>query len=416
MNSSKIESRLALRARGKAPSPIREIFPLMSIPGMISFGGGYPNPDTFPFTRMKLCLRDGTELETDTPHLKKALQYGPSDSFLHAREQITRWHEHKDGVMPAEGSLVVLNGAQEGLFIAAYLFLEESDSVVVSEPTYPGALSAFGSFCRNFVAIPLDEYGMDTDALESVLENTKRDRKRLPKLIYTIPNGHNPGGVALSEERKEHLIRIAEEFDILIVEDDPYQLVRLDDSSPGRTLQAMDHEGRVIRLDSFSKVLSPGLRLGYASGDPVIMRHFLLFKQSANLHTSSLTQQMLAAHIEASEPEGFMSQIRESCRLYRSNRNSMVHAANELLPGSVEFDIPSEGLFIWFRLPSFCNAANMIKRYSRDLKVILVPGPAFSSTGGCTSCMRASYSMVRDDEIREGINRFAEMIRREERV
>lgn len=403
-----IEKRLARRARGKEPSPIRAIFPLMSIPGMISFGGGYPNPETFPFLSMDLFFKGGRGLTLDGAEMKPALQYGPSDSDPSLLAQLLEWHQTKDGIELSKDRIVVLNGSQEGLFICAYLFLESDDSIVVSEPTYPGALSAFGSFTHNFVPIPLDEKGMNTEELEKRLENIPR-----PKLIYTIPSGHNPGGVSLSLERRQHLLEIARRYDLLVVEDDPYQLVRLDEAPPPPSLQSMDRDGRVIRLDSFSKIFAPGLRIGYASGAPNIMEQIVLFKQSANLHTGSLAQHILAAYIGSATVEGFRADIREKCELYRAHRDAMVEAARKHLPEEVRFNVPGEGMFIWFELPDGCQSSRMLEKDGKELKVVLVPGPAFSSQGGLQRCMRASFSMVNREQIEEGMKRFAEMIRRD---
>ncbi|MFH2001779.1 MAG: aminotransferase class I/II-fold pyridoxal phosphate-dependent enzyme, partial [Planctomycetota bacterium] len=154
-------------------------------------------------------------------------------------------------------------------------------------------------------------------------------------------------------------------------------------------------------------------RVGYASGAPEAMYHFQLFKQSANLHTSSLGQHIVASYLREATPKGFAAEIEKKCTLYRSNRDVMVEAAKTLLPPDTEFDIPHEGLFIWFRLPEYCNASDMVRQYSKELKVVLVPGPAFSTRGGCKSCMRASFSMVTHEKIQQGMERFAQMIARE---
>ncbi len=406
-----IESRLAQRAQDRQPSPIRAIFPLLSVPGMISFGGGYPNPKTFPFARLELAFHGGEQIEITGPQLAPALQYGPSDADPQLLPRLIAWHAAKDGITLTQDTVAVLNGSQEGLFIAAFLFLEESDSVVICEPTYPGALSAFTAFTKNFIAIPLDRHGMDTARLEAVLAKLRAGGERLPKLIYTIPNGHNPGGVALSADRRRHMLALAREHDLLVLEDDPYQLLRLDEAPAPPTLQSLDTDGRVIRLDSFSKIFAPGLRVGYASGDPRIIRQFVLFKQCANLHTGSLAQRVLAAYLDAATPEGFLAQIREKCRLYRTQRDAMVAAAREFLPDDVRFNIPGEGLFIWFELPERYDAARLVEQHSRDLKVLMVPGPAFSTQGGCRNCMRASFSMVDTQQIREGMARFGQMLR-----
>ena len=295
----------------------------------------------------------------------------------------------------------------------AYLFLEKDDVVAVSEPTFPGALSAFQSFCKNFIPIPLDANGMNTEILEQKLSQRKSNGERLPKFIYVIPNGHNPGGVALSQKPREHLIRIANEFDVFILEDDPYQLIKLEDTPNIPTLQSMDKEDRVIRLDSFSKIFAPGLRIGYASGPAEIMRQFVLFKQASNLHTSMFIQEVLMQFIRETGFEEFQAHIQQNCQLYRKNRDAMVTAAKHYLPKEVTYNIPGEGMFIWFQMPEKCNAQQMIDRYCTDLKVLLVPGSAFSTENGLHNCMRASFSLVTPEQITEGMKRFGEMIEKE---
>ncbi len=408
-----LQSRLAARAKGKEPSPIRELLKYLKIDGMISLGGGYPNPETFVFDRIDVGFKGGASATLEGSELSTASQYGPSDAHAGLRDELLAWHRHKDSVELETSELVVLNGCQEGLFIMAYLFTDEDDSIALSEPAYPGALSAFKSFTKNFVSVPLDESGMVTVALEGELDRMAAVGEKLPKFIYTVPNGHNPGGVALATDRKEQLLRIAEEHDILILEDDPYQLVRLDETDPPPTLQSMDNDGRVIRLDSFSKVFAPGLRIGYASGSAEIIRQFVLFKQSSNLHTSTFIQAILHKYLWSAGHHSFRDHIRTNCALYRENRDAMIDAAHEFLPKEVRYNVPNEGMFVWFVLPEACDARRMIDEQCEDLKVLLVPGSAFTTRGGLRNCMRASFSMVPPDRIREGMKRFGEMIKKE---
>jgi len=405
-----LESRLAARARGKQPSPIRELLKYLKIEGMISLGGGYPNPKTFVFDSVDIRFKDGTEATLAGRELDVASQYGPSDAHAGLRDEIVAWHKDKDGVELDGSRLVVLNGCQEGLFIMAYLFVEADDSIALSEPAYPGALSAFKSFTKNYVAVPLDGDGMKTDVLEATLAGMSERGEALPKFIYTVPSGHNPGGVALSQERKRHMLEIASRFDLVILEDDPYQLIRLDDSPPPPTIQSMDTEDRVIRLDSFSKIFTPGLRIGYASGPAEMVRQFVLFKQSANLHTSMFIQAVLEKYMSVAGHDAFRAHIRENCAFYRENRDAMVEAVREFLPEEVGYNIPSEGMFIWFDLPECCDARRMIDERCEELKVLLTPGSAFSTRGGLANSMRASFSMISPAEVREGIRRFGEMV------
>jgi 2-aminoadipate transaminase len=409
-----IQSRLAKRARERSPSPIRELMPYLSIPGMISLGGGYPNPRTFAFKEFLITFKSGKQSVVRDNDVAVASQYGPTAAHKQLGSILLEWHKHKDGLALNADQLIVLNGSQEGLFIAAYLFLESTDSVVLAEPVYPGATAAIASFCRSFNTVPLDAEGMVTNAVEDLLQRLSDRNERLPKFIYTVPSGHNPGGVTLSLERRKHLLAIARRFDLLILEDDPYQLVQVEEEPLLPTVQVLEGTPeRVIRLDSFSKVFAPGLRIGYASGREEIMREFVLFKQSANLHTSMLVQELLKAYLNAHGFDAFREEIERNCSLYRENRDAMLAAAREFLPGDVSYNVPRHGMFIWFELPSLFDARRMIETDAENLKVLLVPGSAFSLSDGLKNCMRASYSLVDPGEIREGMVRFAEMLARE---
>ncbi|MBN1349386.1 PLP-dependent aminotransferase family protein [candidate division KSB1 bacterium] len=409
-----LQQRLAQRARGKMPSPIRALFKYLSVDGMISLGGGYPHPDTFAFHRISIEFSDGTSSEISGSELTAASQYGPSDVHSGLKSWLTKWHQAKDGVILDTSQIVALNGSQEGLFIMAYLFLEPGDSVLLSEPTYPGALSAFRSFTNHFIGIPLDENGLNTAIAERRLNELKKAGKKLPKFIYTIPNGHNPGGIALSSDRREHLACLGEKFDILILEDDPYQLIKLDDSDSFHSIQYFDKTGHVVRLDSFSKIFTPGLRVGYASGSAEMMQQFVYFKQAANLHTSMLTQALLVSYFDTSGIDEFRNRIRANCERYRTNRDQMVASARRYLPANVQFNIPSEGMFIWFRLPDVFDSHRMLDLKAIESRVLLVPGDAFSTQNGCKNCVRASFSMVTPEQIDEGMKRFGQMIRETE--
>jgi 2-aminoadipate transaminase len=408
-----LQSRLANKAQGKQPSPIRELMRFLSMADMISLGGGYPNPETFMLQQLDFSFKDGNRLAFTEKDLIQACQYAPSDILPALKAPIFEWQKFKDGVTLNDGQLVVLNGSQEGLFIMAYLFLDEDDFVVVSEPSYPGAISAFKSFTKNFLPVPLDSDGMQTDVLAMLLNERQSRGLKLPKFIYTIPNGHNPGGVTLSLSRRKAMMEIAHQFDLLILEDDPYQLLQLDDVNPLPTLQSLDTDGRVVRLDSFSKIFAPGLRLGYASGSQEIIQQFVYFKQSSNINTSSLIQKLVGMYLEKAGFSNFMAQIQQNCQLYRRNRDAMLAAAKQYLPPSIRYNSPTAGMFIWFELPAQCDSTRMIEASAGDLKVVLVPGTAFSTRAGLKNFMRASFSMVSPAQIDEGIHRFALMIHRE---
>lgn len=405
-----IKSLFSRRSRGLAPSPIRKLVPLMRLPGMISFGGGYPHQRTFAFSSLTAKFKSEREFIVSDQDLDLACQYGPTDGLADLKTLIAAWHQHKDGITLEQSDFVILNGSQEGLHIMAYLFLNEEDWVVLSEPAYPGAIGAFRAFSTNFLPIELDDEGMVTAQLEQMLASRKSAGLPLPKFIYDVPNGHNPAGVSLSLNRRRHLLEIASRYQILILEDDPYQLLQFDDRPPLPSLQALDRENLVVRLDSFSKIFAPGLRLGYASGPPEIMQSFQLYKQGANLHTSAMSQMLLAGFMKTHTPDEFRAVIRENCLFYKQNRDIFVQAAKKHLPPWVQFTIPPAGLFVWFSLPAEVDCAKMVEEYGKELGILMVPGPAFSTRDGLRNCLRASFSMVSPADIEEGMIRFAKML------
>ena len=404
---------MAKRTKGLSPSPIRKLVPLMRQPGMVSLGGGYPNAKTFAFEAMEIAFKSGRRFSIKDTAMDLACQYGPTDAHAELKPHLLAWHKAKDGVELKPEQVQVLTGAQEGLHIMGYLFLDTEDLVALSEPAYPGALGAFRAFTEKFIPVPIDAEGMKTDELEKILDARRKAGQAMPKFIYEVPNGHNPAGVALSVGLRRHLLEVASRFDLPVLEDDPYQLVQLEDRDPWPTLQSMDREGRVVRLDSFSKIFAPGLRLGYASGPAEIIGYFQLYKQGTNLHTSAMDQSLLTGFLSGHTHEEFRALIRENCRFYRGNRDAMVEAARRHLPAGIRFNVPNEGMFLWFELPEGYDTDRMVEKDGVALGVLLVPGIGFSTAGGLKNCMRASFSMAAPAQIEEGMKRFAKMIENE---
>lgn len=414
MDPTLSDLRLSSRARRRRASPIRELIPYMALEDMISLGGGYPNPDTFPIGELRVVLKGESprELVIAGDALARAQQYGATEGAPGLLELLRSWHLAKDDVRLGPGELMVLNGSQEGLYLAADVLLDEGEEVLLSEPSYPGAVAALRSFGARLTTVPLDGDGLRVDLLAELLERRREAGAPLPRLVYTIPNGHNPAGVSLSVERRRALAALAQEHDLLLLEDDPYQLVRLQPGPPLPTLQSLAPE-RVLRLDSFSKILCPGLRIGYVSGPAPLVRAMALHKQASNLQTGSLTQAVLAAYLDALGNDGLLRHVDTVVRRYTTQRDAMVTAARRHLPASVSFEVPQAGMFLWLRLPTGCDAQRMIDADCEALKVLLVPGAAFSTTGGCTDALRASYSLVSPERLDEGMRRLALMLGRE---
>jgi len=385
----------------------------MRRPGMISLGGGYPNAQTFALTSADVVFKSGRRLRIREGAMDLACQYGPTDASADLKPHLLKWHAAKDGVELKGEQLQVLNGAQEGLHAMAYLFLDENGGVALSEPAYPGAIAAFSAFTERLIPIPVDAQGMVTEELERLLAGKKAGGEALPKFVYDVPNGNNPAGVVLSLERRRQLLRIASRYDLLILEDDPYQLIQLEDREPMPTLQSLDTEGRVVRLDSFSKIFAPGLRLGYASGPAEIIGYFQLYKQGLNIHTSAMDQALLAGLFANHSHEEFRALIQENCRIYRRNRDAVIAAARRHLPSDICYNIPAAGMFIWFEMPGNFDAGRMVETDGMELGVILIPGSSFSTSDGLKNYMRASFSMITPEQVEEGMLRFAAMIERE---
>lgn len=404
---------LARRTRGLKPSPIRKLNPLMRLPGMISLGGGYPNAQTFALTSVEVVFKSGRRFQIRDEAMDLACQYGPTDANPDLKPHLLKWHAAKDGVNLKGEQIQVLNGAQEGLHTMAYLFLDEEDSVALSEPAYPGAIAAFRAFTQRLIPIPVDAQGMITGELERILARKKAEGESLPKFVYDVPNGNNPAGVILSPERRGQLLQIASKYDLLILEDDPYQLIQLEDRDPIPTLQSMDREDRVVRLDSFSKIFAPGLRLGYASGPAEIIGYFQLYKQGMNIHTSVMDQALLAGLFANHSYEEFRALIQENCNIYRRNRDAMIRAARKHLPPDIRYNTPAAGMFIWFEMPGSFDAERMVETDGMELGVLLIPGSSFSTAGSLKNYMRASFSMITQEQVEEGMLRFAAMIERE---
>lgn len=409
-----ILQRLSRRARLLVPAPIRELLPLFSLPGVISWGGGYPHPDTFGLRGVALSFDGGAGASWGPEELARACQYGPTQAHPALARELVRWHLFKDGVSLGEEHLLVVNGSQEGIFMAAFLFLDEGDWMVAAEPLYPGVSVAVRPFCATIRTVGVDSDGMRTDELEDLLRARRAAGDAPPKLVYDVPCGHNPSGATLSLERRRHLLRLAVEYDFLILEDDPYQLIQLEQGERLPTLQSLEGQPcRVIRLDSFSKVFCPGMRLCYVSAHPRLIRLFALLKQCMHLHTSMTAQEVMASFLRRCGPEGFMNSILRHCASYRANRDRMVEAARRCLPHEVEFWVPRQGLFIWFILPLGFHSSRMLERDARDVGLVFVPGSVFSVQRPLDHCVRASFSMVSPQEIDEGMRRFAVMIERE---
>jgi len=397
------DHRYAQRTQRMKSSAIRELLKLTELPDVISFAGGLPAPDVFPVDEIQdACIR---VLRNQSA---LALQYGSTEGYLPLREMIAR-HTARLGFEVNPENLMITSGSQQALDLLGKIFINGGDHILVESPTYLGALQAWNAYGAEYVPVSCDENGMDTDALEEALRTG-------PKFIYVLPNFQNPTGVTLSLERRKKLVELADRYGVPIIEDDPYGQLRYEgDHLP--SVEVLDAEcqtnsgsytGNVIYLSTFSKVLSPGLRLAWVVAPPEIIRKLVQAKQGADLHTAVFNQ-MIA--LEVSQ-HGFLDKhVQKIIEVYRERRDVMLDALEEHMPKGVSWTRPQGGLFLWVTAPEHINTANMMIEAVQE-KVAFVPGESFYPCGGGQNTMRMNFSFSNPQLINEGIGRLARVLRR----
>lgn len=378
-------------------SEIRELLKLTQQPQIISFAGGMPAKESFPIEEFSLI---GKEV-MDTSGAQ-ALQYGPTEGIEGLRVAIAE-RMTKVGVEGKTENILVTSGSQQGLDFSAKVFINPGDVIVCESPTYLGAINAFRAYEPEFVEVETDKDGMLMDQLEKVLK--EKDNVRF---IYVIPDFQNPSGKTWSIERRKKLVELANEYNVAIVEDNPYGELRFE----GEKLPAVKHydtEGRVIFLGTFSKILAPGFRLGWVYAEPEVLNKYILVKQGADLQSSTISQMEAAKFFEQYSIDDHIAKIIE---LYRVRRDAMINTMEAEFPEGVEFTRPEGGLFTWVVLPEHMNARELAVK-ALDKNVAYVPGGSFYPNGGNENTMRLNYSAMEEEKIVEGIKRLAEVIKSE---
>ena len=396
--------RYAQRTKCLTSSAIRELLKLTQRPEVISFAGGLPAPELFPLERFGAACR--RVLSEQGP---AALQYGTTEGYPPLREMIAR-HTSRYGIGAKPENVLITSGSQQALDLIGKLLVNPGDNLLVEAPTYLGALLAFNVYGANYVSVPADNDGLQTDRLEQALRGG-------PKFMYLLPNFQNPSGVTLSVERRKAAVALAEKYGIPIIEDDPYGQLRYEGEHLP-SLLVLDRAslrrdngyqlGNVIYLSTFSKTLAPGLRLGWIVAPPDVIARLVQLKQGADLHTSTFTQ-MVA--YEAARG-GFLDQhIRRLREVYRERRDVMLAALEEHFPPEVTWTRPAGGLFLWVRLLEAMDSHRLLEAALRQ-NVAFVPGDSFFANGdeGRRYC-RLNFSNARPEMIREGIRRLAAAVR-----
>ncbi|WP_028057336.1 aminotransferase-like domain-containing protein [Candidatus Solirubrobacter pratensis] len=388
----------ARRSQGMRSSAMRDMMAITARPEVISLATGLPDTTTFPAEDFAALM---TRVAVDST--ATALQYGPTEGQDDVRRAIVQVMA-AEGMAVEEEDLIVTTGGQQVIDLVCRTFVDPGDVVVAEGPTYPGAVPCFSSFQADVVQVEMDDDGMSIDVLAETLERLRAENRR-PKFIYTIPSFQNPAGVTMSLERRRALVRIAHEQELVILEDNPYGLLRYE-GDPLPTLRSLDGGRYVVYLGTFSKILSAGLRLGWAAAPRPILEKLNLGKQAADLCSSALTQHFVAAYFDQRDWRAYLDKLRA---LYRRRRDVMLEALEEHLPAEATWTRPRGGLFIWAKLPDYIDTTDLLARALRE-NVAFVPGRAAYLDGRGGSEMRLNFSGVSDDDIREGVRRIGKVV------
>jgi len=396
--------RFAQRTKVVKSSIIRELLKLTLRPEVISFAGGLPAPELFPIQRFQeACQRVLAEKGCS------ALQYGTTEGYTPLREMIAQ-NMARYGIVAGVENVLVTSGSQQALDLIGKLLVNPGDRLLVEAPTYLGALQAFDVYGAEYVSVPIDDDGLQTERLEEALRSG-------PKFMYILPNFQNPGGVTLSEGRRHELVLLAERYGIPIIEDDPYGQLRYEGEHLP-PLIVVDREnlrrddgyrlGNVIYLSTFSKTLAPGLRLGWIVAPPEVITKLVQLKQGADLHTSTFAQ-FVAYEVAR---DGFLDEhVKQIRQVYRERRDAMLSALKEFFPPEATWTHPAGGLFLWVSLPEGIECQVLLEAALRE-DVAFVPGDCFYAAGneGCRH-MRLNFSNAEPEQIREGIRRLSIAVR-----
>lgn len=392
-----MQVKLAKRMAGLKASEVREILKITENPEIISFAGGLPAPELFPLPEIKAANQLVLEKMG-----AKALQYSTTEGFPPLRQWIAERMNRRFGLSLTLDNILITNGSQQALDLSGKLLLNEDDVVLCENPTYLAAITAFRSYGCSFREVATDSDGMRPEALEKALKETDK-----AKIIYVIPDFQNPSGRTWSRERRSCLARLAAEYEIVVIEDNPYGELRFE-GQPLPAVKSFDQHDGVIFGGTFSKIFCPGYRLGWVAGEREIVRKYTLAKQSTDLHCNTLAQMELASYLELYDIDKHIQKI---CEVYKKRRDVIVSSMEREFPDGIKFTRPEGGLFTWVELPRNMNARELLP-LSLENKVAFVPGGAFFPNGGHENTLRLNFSNMPEERISEGIKRLGSIIKK----
>lgn len=391
----------AKRTEGAQRSAIRELLKYTEEPDLISFAGGLPDPTTFPVEFLAKVAE-----EEILHNSLKSLQYTTTEGKRPLRKALAQWLS-EEGISVTMEEIVITNGSQQGLDLLGRVFLDEGDAVFVDLPTYLGALQAFRPYGPKIIGVPLEKDGMDLEFLRRAIRQA-RQHGHVPKLIYIVPDFQNPSGITWSLTKRRKLLEIAEEEDLLIVEDIPYRWLRYK-GEPVPTVASLDQKKRVVVLLTFSKILAAGLRVGALIGPREVVDMVVTLKQGADLCGPSLTQRLAVRFLTEYDVHAHIARL---CQHYKVKLEAMLEALARYMPEEADWTKPEGGLFVWVQLPAALHTTQMLQRALAH-KVAYVPGQPFFADGSGHNTMRLSFALPSLDQIEEGIKRLAHVVKEE---
>jgi len=405
-DGARYDERFASRASGIVSSAMRDLMALSERPDIISLAGGFPDTESFPRE-----IWDEVWAAVTADHMASSLQYGPTEGLSELRERICEVMAH-EGASARPDDIIVTTGGQQAIDLSIRTFVDPGDVVIAEGPTYPGAVPSFTTYEADVHHIPLDEDGLRVDLVEERLAHLAAAGIR-PKLLYTIPNFHNPAGVTMSLERRHRLVDIAHRHELLIVEDNPYGQIRFE-GDPLPTLWELDAgEGWVVYLSTFSKILAPGMRVGWVAAPQPVLRKMNLGKQAADLCSSTLAQRFVIEYMRCHDWREHVARLND---VYRGRRDAMLRALEEELPAEATWLTPAGGLFVWATLPAFVDTRDLLAQAITN-QVAFVPGRgAFVPPRGDgdpdrgAHSLRLNFSGVPEPVISEGVARLGRTV------
>ncbi len=394
----RVEDKFSQRAINLSGSVIREILKVTERPDVISFAGGLPSPKGFPSAPL---LDAFTKVLTETPEV--ALQYGPTEGYRPLREWIVQDFA-KRGVQLNIDEVLIVSGSQQALDLLGKLFIDDGAKVLVESPSYLGALQSFSVQNPQYATVETDEHGM-------IPADITADKAKDARFIYALPNFQNPTGITMTLERRQELVKTCAKYGLPIIEDDPYGELRFEgEHLPSLLALGRDAGATVIRMGSFSKILAPGLRLGFVIAPVPVINKLVQLKQATDLHTQTISQMAVYEAIRGDFFEQHLPAVRE---LYRQQCHFMLDALSEHFPSSCKWTHPTGGMFIWVSMPEHIDTAAILPKVVEECKVAYVPGMPFYTdlNKAPKNNLRLSFVTVSEDKIQEGISSLGRFVK-----